>query len=219
MEVSFVDEVGLTSASPTQSPPEQGMAPEAGPTEDGAAAPDRPLPDLRPEPPRPSVAPAEAPQTPRERTQAQPRERTAPGERTRRSLIGNDLLKGIGRDPSPSRSQQAPAAMTGEARASINSAIARALQPCERQPLPAPQAAAINVRVSVSLNRDGSLAAARVTRIDNSNPELAIYEERMRDLALAVVRSCTPIRGLPAQYYDVPRGWRQFNYIFDPRTR
>lgn len=220
MEVSFVEgEVGLTSASPVQSPPEQGMAPEAGPTEDAAPTPDRPLPDLRPEPPRPSVAPAEAPPTPRQRAQAQPRERNAPGERTRRSLIGDDILKGIGRDPSTSRSQQAPAAITGEARASINAAIARALRPCQRQTLPAPQAETILVHVSVALNRDGSLASARVARIVNGNPGLAIYERRMQDLALAVVQGCTPIRGLPAQYYDVPRGWRQFNYIFDPRSR
>jgi len=222
MEVSFVDAVGLASATPqpVATPPEQGMAPEPGPPEDAPQTPDRPLPDTRPIAPQPRAAEAPAePTPPRQRTQAQPREQAAPAERTRRSRIGDDILKGLGRDPSPSRSQQAPAAMTGEARASINAAIARALQPCERQPLPSPQAAAINVRVSVSLNRDGSLAAARVTRVDNSNPELAIYEERMRDLALAVVRSCTPIRGLPAQYYDVPRGWRQFNYIFDPRTR
>jgi hypothetical protein len=44
-----------------------------------------------------------------------------------------------------------------------------------------------------------------------------MYERRMQDLALAIVRRCTPIRGLPAQYYDVPRGWRQFTYQFDPR--
>jgi hypothetical protein len=36
----------------------------------------------------------------------------------------------------------------------------------------------------------------------------------MRDLALAVVRSCTPISGLPAEFYDVPGGWRQFTYRF-----
>lgn len=216
MEVSFVDEVGLTSAAPqpVQAPPEQGMAPETGPAAD--AAPDRPLPDVRPVPPQPASKQSE-PAPPRERARAQPSERAAPAERTRRSLIGDDILKGIGRDPSPSRARQAPAAMTGEARASINAAIRRALVPCERQPLPSPEAAAIRVNVRVALNPDGSLASAEVTRILNDNPNLALYERRMQDLALAIVRRCTPIRGLPAQYYDVPRGWRQFTYQFDPR--
>ena len=39
----------------------------------------------------------------------------------------------------------------------------------------------------------------------------------MRDLALNVIRQCTPIRGLPGELYDVPRGWREFTYTFDPR--
>ena len=107
--------------------------------------------------------------------------------------------------------------MTGEARASINSAIRRALLPCERQPLPAPEAAAIQVYVAVTLNRDGRLASARVSRVQNDRYALRQYEQRMRDIALAVVRQCTPIRGLPPELYDVQRGWRQFTYVFDPR--
>jgi hypothetical protein len=227
MEVSYVEDVGLTSASPTQSPSEQGMAPEAGPTEDAAAAPEpaRPVPAVRPQPapqpaqrqavPTPSRDRAAAPAAPQRPAPAPPH--TGAGPTNSRSLIGDDRRKGIGRDPSPSRSQQAPAAMTGEARASLNAAIQRALMPCQRQPLPSPEAAAIKVDVRVSLNPDGSLAAANVLRVINNNPELAMYERRMQDLALAIVRRCTPIRGLPAQYYDVPRGWRQFTYQFDPR--
>ena len=51
IEVSFVDEVGLTSAAPepVTSPPEQGMAPLTGPPEDAAAA----LPPRRNRPRRP----------------------------------------------------------------------------------------------------------------------------------------------------------------------
>ena len=216
MEVSFVDEVGLTSAAPqaVQSPPEQGMAPETGPTEDAAPSPDLPLPAMRPQPPQPSASPTETPSPPRQRTQPQPRERTVPGQTTRRSLLGDDILKGIGRDPSPSRSQQAPAAMTGEARASMNALIARALARCEGQTFPSPEARAIRVTVRVTLNPDGSLDNAAVSRVNDYDPGLRQYEQRMRDLALAVVRGCTPIRGLPAQYYDVPRGWRQFSYQF-----
>ena len=96
--------------------------------------------------------------------------------------------------------------------------IARALQRCQRQPLPAPEAAAIKVDYRVSLNRDGSLASAEFVRVLNVNPALEKYERRMRDLALNVINACTPIRGLPAEFYDVPGGWRQFPYQFDPRT-
>ena len=219
MEVSFVEgEVGLTSASPVQSPPEQGMAPEAGPPEDAPATPERPLPDVRPVPPDPQAPPRQAEQRPQPTRPSPLRQQTAPAERTRRSLIGDDILKGIGRDPSPSRSQQAPAAMTGEARASMNALIARALARCEGQTFPSPEARAIRVTVRVTLNPDGSLANAVVTGVGDYDSRLSHYEQRMRDLALAVVRECTPIRGLPAQYYDVPRGWRQFSYQFPRRS-
>lgn len=230
MEVSFVEDVGLTSASPQpQAQPEQGQALEAGPVEDGAPAlPAAAPPQLVPEPNLPplTAGPRQRPEPPRQRPQRElprsDRAREAPspsgaGERTRRPTIGDEILKGIGRDPSPSRAQQAPAAISGEARASINAAIQRALIPCERQPLPSPEAGAIKVDVRVALNPDGSLANASVARVHNANPALEIYERRMQDLALAIVRQCTPIRGLPAQYYDVPRGWRQFTYQFDPR--
>jgi outer membrane biosynthesis protein TonB len=226
MEVSFVDEAGLTTQSPETAPPAQGMAPEAGPAEDGApslpaAAPPEPLPD--PDLPPLTSGPRQRPEPPRQRPQRElprptPRQ-AAPspsgsGERTRRPLIGDDILKGIGRDPSPSRSQQAPAAITGEARASMNALIARALARCEQQPFPAQEARAIRVTVRVTLNSDGSLASAAVAQVSDYDAGLRRYEQRMRDLALAVVRECTPIRGLPAQYYDVPRGWRQFSYQF-----
>jgi len=232
IEVSFVDEVGLVSASPqpTQEPPAQGMAPDLGPIEDAPAAPSESaptVPDPRPTPAAPQPAPRQAAPTPARETPTPPRETRAPrqprsgttgsGQRTRRSRLGDDILKGIGDDPSPSRSARSTATMTGEARASINAAIRRALVPCERQPLPAPEAGAIRVDVAVTLNRNGSLAGADVRRVHNDDPGLSGYEQRMRDLALAVVRQCTPIRGLPPELYDVPRGWRQFTYQFDPR--
>lgn len=227
IEVSFADDVGMTSLAPDQVPvpPPPGAAPDAGLPEDAPA-----LPAPRPAEPAPSPVPAETPA----RRQAEaprasppvpnraPAARPAPNSparaaRTRRPLTADELLAGLGRDPSPATTPRPAAAMTGEARASINAAIRRALVPCERQPLPAPEAGAIKVDVRVSLDRDGSLAAAQVSRVRNDNPALQIYEQRMQDLALAIVRRCTPIRGLPSELYDVPRGWRQFTYQFDPR--
>ncbi|WP_114954088.1 hypothetical protein [Sphingosinicella terrae] len=236
-EVSFVDEVGLTSAAPmpTQQPAAAATAPEAGPVDDSAAAPAPaeaapPVPDPRPVPEQPALTrqPRTRPEPPRQQptrpitrqTRSEPKQtrpsESGTGERSRRPLIGDDILKGIG-DDRQSRSNAPPAEVPGAARASINAAIRRALIPCERQPLPAPEAGAIKVNVRVQLNRDGSLADATVTRVINDDPGLRNYERRMRDLALSIVRGCTPIRGLPAEYYDAPRGWRQFTYQFDPR--
>jgi len=219
MEVSFVDEAGLTSAAPEISTeaPAIGAAPDVGPVEDAASA---PAPTPAPTPPqapvaRESVAPPERQQP---RTQARPSPRPGTGQQTRRSIRNDsNLLAFLGTDP-VSQSHRAPAQMTGEQRASIRSLIARALMRCQRQPLPAPEAAAIRVDYRVSLNRDGSLAGAEFVRVRNDDPALEKYERRMRDLALNVINACTPIRGLPAEFYDVPGGWRQFPYQFDPRT-
>ena len=218
MEVSFVEDMGLVSAAPQPAveQPAQSMAPEAGPPEEAV-----PAPQPEPFPPQPRAAPVPEPRpAPRQAAPAPARpapKNSVPRERARGTRLGPDLLKGIGADPSPSRSAAPPATMTGEARASINAAIRRALVPCERQPLPAPEAGAIKVDVRVRLNPNGSLADADVLRVRNPDPALAMYERRMQDLALAIVRGCTPIRGLPAELYDVPRGWRQFTYQFDPR--
>lgn len=227
IEVSFVEEVGLTSTAPQplEVPPEQGMAPELGAPEDSTPppepvlpAPPEPAPRPQPQPRQAAPEPRPAPTRPREaRAKAQPQPSPKSSQADRRPRLGRDILRGLGSDPAPKAAPRPAAAMTGEARASINSAIRRALLPCQRQNLPAPEAAEVQVVVNVTLNRDGSLAEAAVSRVINSDPELERYERRMRDLALNVIRQCTPIRGLPAELYDVPRGWRQFPYTFDAR--
>ena len=217
MEVAFVDEAGLTSAAPdpTTEAPMIGAATEAGPIEDAASA---PAPAVAPVPPQAPVARQTiAPPQRQVRQQTRPSPQPGTGERTRRSILDDsNFLKGIGTDRT-SQSNRAPAQMTGAQRSSFRSLIARALMPCEDQRFPAPEARAIKVHVRVTLNRDGSRASAEVTRVQNSDSSLSRYEQRMRELALAVVRGCTPIRGLPDQFYDVPGGWRQFDYQF-PRN-
>ncbi|MGZ8281433.1 MAG: cell envelope biogenesis protein TolA [Allosphingosinicella sp.] len=231
IEVSFVDETALVSTAPqpTPEPPAPAMAPEAGPTEDAAtAAPAQPAPpDLRPTPPQPPLAstPRQRPEPPRQRptremprpTRAQPKQ-TAPsesgtGQRTRRSLIGDDILKGIGRDPTPSRSQSPPAAaMSARAAADIGAVISRQIQPCaDRQIYPGPGAERIVTQINLRLNRDGSLAARpRMTGQSGIDMENQRYAERVRDIAIAAFVGCAPMRGLPTELYDVPRGWRNF---------
>jgi hypothetical protein len=124
------------------------------------------------------------------------------------------LLKGIGSDPASTSQRSAGAVVSAEAKASMDAAILRALQPCRRQALPSPEAGAIRVRVEVTLSPTGGLASARVLSVTGATGSLAIYEQRMRDLATNVIEQCAPIRGLPAEYYDVPRGWRTFRYVF-----
>jgi outer membrane biosynthesis protein TonB len=216
IEVSFVEEVGAISAGETTeasappaaaaepTPPVEAAEPETAPTPAPRPAPS-PL-TVRQPPPRPQ---------PRQesRPQAQPQPRPPARPQPRRPLT-EEALGGFGNDPAARNTRPAGAVVTNQARASMDAAILRALLPCQRQPLPAPQARQIRVRVEVTLRADGGLASARVMSVANSDPDLRIYEQRMRDLAVNVIEQCAPIRGLPAEYYNVPRGWRTFRYVF-----
>ena len=168
-------------------------------------------------PPRPQ-APAprqKAAPPPRSSRPASPPAQSARGPRgTHQRSIRDDrnFLKGLGRDR-VSQSNNPPAQMTGAARSSMRSLIARALMPCENQPFPAPQARAIRVQVRVTLNRNGSLASAEVTSVRNGNPELERYERRMRDLALAVVRAARRCAACRTKL-RCRRRLGQFNYQF-----
>ena len=229
MEVSFVDDVALTSSSPAPQPPAQSQAPEAGPTEDAAPAP-APVPAPTPPTPAPRQAvhapsperaapqPSRQPPKPTPPRAAQAPPRVAPGtsgsgERTRRTLLGPDLLRGLGRDPSTSRSDAAPGAvMTASAAASIGDAIRRQVQPCaDRQIFPGPGADRIVTSINLRLNRDGSLAARpRVVRQSGIDDDNSRYAQRVADLAINSFVSCSPLRGLPPELYDVSRGWSNF---------
>ena len=223
-EVSYVDEVGLTAASPNPAPSAQAsVAPEVAPPEEAAPAPvPEPIAEPTPAPPRAAPRPAPSPERARPAPPAPVRttrqQGNATAQRNTGSRLGADLLRGIGNDRN-ARSNSPPAPTYGASeRASVRQAIARALMRCQRQPLPAPEAAAIRVNYRVTLNPDGSLASAQFLSVLNNDPALERYERRMRDIALNVINACTPIRGLPAEFYDVPGGWRSFPYQFDPRT-
>jgi hypothetical protein len=201
MEVSFVEEVGLASSSPAPSPAPAAAAraPEIGPIEDAAAP-------AAPAPPAPRAIAREAAPAPAQR----PAER--PAERTRRPGLGDLDPRSFGRDPA-SRAKSAPAAtMSAAAAADIASAIARQVQPCaDRQVYPGPGAERIVTPVILRLNRDGSLAGRpRVGRQRGLDDENRRYADRVADLAVAAFLGCAPLRGLPAELYDVPRGWSNF---------
>lgn len=230
MEVSFVDDIGLQSAvpEPTVEPPAQSVAPEFGPPEEAAPQPAEPVPTAKPVPPqpkavpqpeatqKPSVKPAPAKAAP-VKDQAKTAERSGSGtaEKARGARLGKDFLKGLGADPTPSRSQKpAGAVMSAQAMAGIVAAIQRQIQPCaNRQVNPGPGASRITVKLNLRLNPDGSLGARpRVVSTNGVDDENSRYEKRVEDLAIAAFTGCSPLRGLPDELYATPQGgWSNFN--------
>jgi len=213
MEVSFVDEIGLVSASPEPAaePAALATAPEIGPADDAAPAPapDAPRPTPQDAVPAPEPAPA---QPRRARTRPNQPGTAGSGERTRRAGLGDLDPRSFGRD-SASRSNRAPAAtMSARAAADIGSAITRQVQPCaDRQVDPGPGANRIVTTLNLKLNRDGSLAARpRMVRQSGLDDDNSRYAQRVADIAIAAFTGCSPLRGLPPELYDVPRGWSNF---------
>jgi hypothetical protein len=244
IEVSFVDKIDIASASPeaAPSPPEAGAAPDLGPTADAAPAPAvvsaPPQPSPQPAPPQPAASERSADISPaRDQARVRP-DRTQPsatrrqsnaapvanrqsaqgtGQRTTRSLLGPDLLRGIGRDPSPSHDNRAPGAvMSQQAAAGIGDAIKRQVQPCANQQVsPGPGANRIRTYINLRINRDGSLSARpRVVRQVGIDDENRRYADRVADLTIATFMGCAPLRGLPQELYDVPNGWSNFTLSY-----
>ncbi|MGQ0659420.1 cell envelope biogenesis protein TolA [Sphingosinicella sp.] len=204
IEVSFVEDVALDSASPTPAtpPPPPRAADELGPTEEAPAT------------PSPAPVAAQPPSESDARDRRRPEEpRQTPGQRARASRLADLNLDNLGRDPSRASAPAAPAAaMTAQAAASIAQAIIRQVQPCaDRQVYPGPGAERIVTSLRLRLNRDGSLQGRPVVAgqrgLDDENGR---YAQRVADLAVNAFVSCAPLRGLPADLYAVPRGWSNF---------
>jgi outer membrane biosynthesis protein TonB len=195
----------------------------------------KPQPAPKPEPPKPTppkptpakpapakpAPPKAAPQKPAAAKpaaplQAQPKVAAAgagAAKQTRGTRLGSDFLKGVGSDPAPSEAERPVAAMSGQARADIGSAILRQVQPCANQQVkPGPGAERIRVTINLRLNRDGSLASRpRVTEVSGVDEDNRRYADRVEDLAVATFIGCSPLRGLPEELYDVKGGWSNFS--------
>jgi len=213
MEVSFVDEVGAVSAAPqpSQAPAAQARAPELGPVENAAPAPQAPAPPQPQLVPAPSPLPAAAPPS---RAQIRPPSPATQGtgQATRRPGLGDLDPRAFGRDPASHTDNPPAAVMSAQAAANIAQAITRQVQPCaDRQVYPGPGAERIRTALALRLNRDGSLAARpRVVGQSGLDDENRRYADRVADLAIATFTGCAPLRGLPQELYDVPRGWSNF---------
>ena len=231
MSVSFVDEIGLQSAvpEPATEAPMASVAPEAGPPEEAAPssadAPPVPEPTPRPAPSKAEPAPSKAstqPAAPRQpaksgTSNAKANAGKGKAEKTTGSRLGSDFLKGLGDDAASTSNKPTGAVMSAQALAGIQQAIQRQIQPCaNRQADPGPGANQIRVTLNLRLNRDGSLArrpsVVRTTGVDEDNRR---YEERVRDLAIAAYVGCSPLRGLPEDLYQTPKGgWSNINMSY-----
>ena len=203
MEVELVEDVGLEAATPTPMvapPPSQ--APEMGdaPVIEPARAPTV-------EPAAPSLRVMPAP--------ARPQKAAPTTKPPRVSRIGDDFLTGIAESPAAAK----PAAATFDARAkaSVAALFKRLVQPCANKQInPGEGANRIRVTVNLSLRPTGRLAGTpqivRVTGVDDENRR---YEERLRDLAVAVYRECAPFSGLPPELYRTAEGgWSNINLTY-----
>ena len=214
MEVELVDEVGLQAAAPTAIARPASSDPPPMPAE--AVSPPLPQPSiaqLPPQRPGPQPTARPAPQPPR------PVQR-APSQPSRRTEIGDDFLKSFDDDLAPRTGPARPAApaFNARAKASIAGLIQRRVQPCANQQInPGEGANRIRVTVNLRLRPNGTLSGTpqivRVTGVDDENDR---FEERVRDLAVAVYRECSPFSGLPSNLYKTPDGgWSNINLTYN----
>jgi hypothetical protein len=205
IEVSFVEEVGLESASPTPdaAPPAPLLAAEPGPPEMPAALPVQPLPQSAPAPRTPTPAPqptarAAPPRTVPAPPKPQPAARPAQSRSTGR-LTG--LLTGVSDRESDSRSATPPAATAGPAvQASLQAEVRRQLKPHWQSPSGA-DAELLRTELSIWLARDGSVTRVEVIRTigqtPSNRPQVKLHQEQ----AVRAVRLASPFN-LPDKFYD-----------------
>jgi hypothetical protein len=221
MDVELVDDVGLQATAPRSvaAPPPPSEAPEIGEAPEPVPAP-TPAPVVAPPVPAPKPVVTPPAKIEKLRKQAAPTrqpsqspQRAAP----RASRIGDDFLKGITGSDAPSRpSQPAAATFDAKAKASVAALFQRLVQPCaDNQVNPGSGANRIRVTVNLRLRPNGSLASASVVRVSGVDDDNASYEERVKDLAVAVYRECAPFRGLPPDLYKTDQGgWSNINLTY-----
>lgn len=216
--VSLADDIALDQTAPAAAvPPSQSTAPESGRPDD--APPPATSAQGKPEPAAPKLAadavpppkPVPPKPVPPAPTVVKP---SATRGRPTGSLLDDDFRKGLTQSAARDKASDAAPGVTMDAKAAadIASAIKRQVQPCaERQSVSGPGASRIIVTIRLQLNPNGSLAARPVISdhagVDDEN---RIYVDAVDRAAIASFVACSPLRGLPAELYDVPRGWKSF---------
>jgi outer membrane biosynthesis protein TonB len=240
IDVSLAEDVGFESTAPVvsheelaakKSPVEAPVEPDSVPPEPAPEPEPVPEPKPRAAPPKPAPAPAEKPQPqkpePRPAKPSPPQKPTAAPARTastspsRRpvkptgNLAGLDLGRSNNRTDSTALNNPASKASAAEV-ASFRGVIQRQIQPCaNRQVTPGPGAERIRILVRLNFNPDGSLAGEpQITGVQGNDAANGRYVERVKDLARATFKGCSPIRGLPAELYAVPNGWKSLPFSY-----
>ena len=216
IEVTLADEIGLVSAAPDPSdqPPDEARQGEEVP-EDSEIAPPESEPDKKPEKPVPPATTSTVKPPPVQSSRSQ---RTQQNGGARKGLELDDAtLRGNGpaKEETEGTGTKSQATMTGDALMNITTAVKRQVQPCaDRQVSPAAEASQIIAVVQLRLKPDGRLESVRIVDHKGVNESNQRYVARVDDAVEAIFAGCTPIRGLPPELYDVPRGWRslKFNY-------
>ena len=241
VDIQIVDEVGLRDTVPNPSPvePAPSVAPEVGPPVEAptpvqtpvpvaevasAPAPPKPAPKVAtpaPTPkPAPKVATPAAKPTPKAAPAAPPRTKLAldlsrpqPQQSPRGSRLGNDFLKGVSDRPNASTAQTPRAAAGPAVEASLAREVLRQLKPHWKAPTGA-DAEKLRTTLSISLARDGTVAAVRVIETtgvtDSNRGQVRLHQEA----AVKAVRLAAPFV-LPAELYDA---WKVLEPVgFDKR--
>ncbi|QNQ08776.1 cell envelope biogenesis protein TolA [Sphingomonas alpina] len=243
-DVALQSQAPPATEAPAQSQaPEEGPPEEAAPPEAAEAEPAPTPPAKQPEPaPAPKPAP-KAPPPPKKEPVAKPDKAKTPPAKTSTAAVkppspvkatgtkpnavrrnpggfalSEETLKGLSATKSTSKAETPPGAtMNAQAAADIGSAIKRQVQPCaDRQVNPGPGASRIRVTIRLQLNKDGSLAARpAITAHSGVDDENGRYVDAVDRSAIATFMGCSPLRGLPAELYDVPRGWKTFSLRYN----
>jgi outer membrane biosynthesis protein TonB len=224
---SKAPDIGNPEDSAPPAPAEDKAEPAPPKPQPEAAPPPKPAPVAKPEPKKP------APPAPKPAPKAQPKPAVAaptkpavkPGKGTgstanaikpkaRGLNFGSDYFKGASSKPSPATGTAPKSAtMSQQAAMDIGQKIKQQVQPCaNRQVNPGPGAERIRVTIRLKINRDGTLASRPVIvghdGVDDDNRR---YQRQVDDRAIATFMGCQPLRGLPAELYDVPNGWSDFS--------
>ncbi len=228
VDIQIVDEVGLTDTAPDPSPvePAASVAPEVGPPVE-APLPEpitAPQPKVTPAPtPPPKAAPKVATPTPKPAPRAAPATPPRPklaldlsrpsAEAPRGSRLGTDFRKGLSDRPNASTAQTPRAAAGPAVEASLAREVLRQLKPHWKAPTGA-DAEQLRTTLSISLTRDGTVAAVRVidtTGVTDSNRgQVRLHQEA----AVKAVRLAAPFV-LPTELYDA---WKVLEPVgFDKR--
>lgn len=227
MEVDLIAESAITSAAPelSASPPAAHLAAEDGPVEDAMIAePDPvPLPRVDPVPvprvERPTPAPRPTPKAaakPAPPARLKPSPTPAPSAAKAKRPTGNlkGLLDGIGKDPSPSKSNAAPAQSVGEIKRSISVSInAEVRGPWNRCSVSGIDVDELKTTIVFRLSKSGALAGFDRVSTSGETPSNATQIARFEECAKRAIQLAAPF-DLPAENYDY---WKTYTLDFEKR--